>query len=611
MGFQEDVERPMSFAAQYPLLLRKILWNRGFREDEDVEKFLNPSLSSIPSPFESLRDLDEALSLLLKARNSKDLVVIFGDYDVDGATSTVLLLSALSDWGFLVDYFIPHRVKDGYGVTLKAAQKLFAEHPSVKLVVTCDCGVASFDGIEFLRSKGVAVIVTDHHEVPPTRVSANAVINPKQKNCHYPDKKLAGVGVAFLLIVALRRALGFRDFSLSPFLDLVAIGTVCDVAELTGANRIFVRLGLKKLSETKRAGLRVMLRNLDLEERRIRARDLGFLIGPRLNASGRVGDPLLGAKALMAKTETDAIELVSLLEIQNKKRREMQEAQLLEAEEIAKQRLEFAPNLKALVIESESFHLGVVGLLAARISEAFQLPTCVLTELRDEHALADFNPVALAAEKIWKGSLRTPSGFHLANALQSMREESPELLISGGGHAMAAGVAISSLNLRTFSRDFERIIGEQKRIHVPISVDADLETSDRLPDILSLLEPFGNGNPPPLFRIRDFSLKRFQIMKEMHLKLWGSFEGSPWTVLHFRSPWVRLFEKWGRQPGLQLDFLAELAENEWNGSKSIELVLKDLLDLRLGGKRIELRENETRKSKGAREAEQYSNPHPA
>lgn len=598
------------FATQLPKFLRQVLWSRGFRDEDRVQAYLHPSLQSIPLPTNRLKDLDIALRLLLEARDRKRKVIIFGDYDVDGTTSAVLLHSALETWGFDVDYFIPHRVTEGYGVTLKAAQKLIEEKNDAKIVVTCDCGIASFEGIEFLKSKGLSVIVTDHHEVPKERVSADAVINPKQKACVYPDKKLAGVGVAFLLVIALRKALDLREFSLLPWLDLVALGTVCDVAELTGANRALVRMGLVRLQQTERPGLQVMLRNLGLESK-IKARDLGFLIGPRLNAAGRVGDPRLGARALLAKSTAEAQPYVDALENHNRERREMQEAQLKEAQILAEDLIRRNPEVKTLVLANRRFHLGIVGLIAARLAEGFSRPSCVLTELQDEHALADFDDLQKKSS-LWKGSLRTPPGYHLADALQTIRTHHPDLLVSGGGHALAAGVAVLSDQVDRFQTVFEEAISDQTQIEIPIEVDAELDGREDLAGVLDLLEPFGNGNPQPLVRVRGFKLQRVQIMKEVHLKIFGSLDGNPWSILHFKSPWAKMFARLGTERELELDFLAELSENEWRGTKRIELVLKDLLDLRLRGTRIEVgRTNEIGQSEGFREEKQYSDSHPA
>lgn len=580
---------PAEFAREFPSLVRQLLWARGFRSNEEAHEFLYPSLTQVPVPLGQLRDVEEAVAVLLKAHREKERVVIFGDYDVDGATSTALLVSVLKAWGFDVGYYIPHRVQEGYGVTLKAATKLAEKEPKVKVVVTCDCGVASFEGISFLKSKNIRVIVTDHHEVPNERVPADAILNPKQKNCAYPDKRLAGVGVAFLLLVALRRALDLKDFALNSYLDLVAIGTVCDVAELRGANRALVKLGLKRLSATNRMGLQVMLRNLDLGIKSIKSKDLGFLIGPRINATGRIGEPDVGVKMLLAEDRYEAEQLVNVLETHNRQRQELQKKQLEAAERQAELAVARNPDKKSLVLCDKQFHLGIVGLVAAKISEKFKRPVCVLTELIDEHALADFS----GAGVLWKGSLRTPVGYHLADALDSIRSKTPDFFKSAGGHAMAAGVALEQDRVKIFEDLFENAISSQKTQTQNASAEVVLENVNELGQVLSLLEPFGQANPPPLVRVNDFQLQKTQVMKEEHLKLHGKLSEGHLSVLQFKSPWVRMFADDLKKAGdVRLDLVGELTENEWNGNKSVELHLKDLLEVRVSGKRIQTGTNQ-------------------
>ncbi len=560
-----------------PRLLRKILWNRGFRDTAEAEKFLQPRLQDIPLPHETLLDLREALQVLLAARESQDQIVVFGDYDVDGSTSTALLVRVLGELGFKVSYYIPHRVQEGYGLTAKSVAGLLKRYPQAKVVVTCDNGIGSFEGVTLLKQSGLKVIVTDHHEVPSDRVPADAVINPKQLQCRYPDKKLAGVGVAFLLLMGLRKALSASDYPLSRYLDLVAVGTVCDVAELTGVNRIITKFGLTRLKDSSSPGLRYLASRSPAFPK-MKARDLGFFVGPRLNASGRVGEPDWGAKTLLAQSETEALPLVEALEKENHKRRVMQEVQVKDAEAKAASALEVSPSRQSLVMSDSDYHLGIVGLVASKISEKFQRPSCVLTRIVDEHELA-MNPLA---QGLWKGSLRAPVGYHLARALDWIRERSPGLLVSGGGHAQAAGVAIEEKNLQLFDQLFETAISQQIVSEVGMSADADLTDADRLDEVIHLMEPFGAGNPAPLLQVRGMKVERSSVMKEIHLKFWGQSLGRKWAVLQFQSPWVNMMADWVRE-GLEIDMLVELQENEWNGRRDIELLLKELVAVKVNG----------------------------
>lgn len=576
---------PESFLKDYPELLREILWKRGFQQEEAAHLYLHPTLSDFPSPNGVLKDLDLALQILLKAHEQKKEVIVFGDYDVDGTTSTALLVTGLKKLGFKVSYFIPHRMEDGYGVTRKAAEKLLQKFPEAEVVVTCDSGIASHEGIEILKSRNLSVIVTDHHEVPRVRVSADAILNPKQSDCSYPDKKLAGVGVAFLLLMGLRRAFNAKDFSLSPFLDLVAVGTVCDVAELSGANRILVKFGLPKIMDSNFRGLKVLASRV-LEARptsmpQIKVRDLGFFIGPRLNASGRLGDPELGLKCLLAEDFSEAVRCADELEQKNKERRALQDAQVKDAQSKARDIFQKNPQLSAMVVESPDYHLGIVGLVASKLSESFKRPSCVMTKIVDEHELAFFGE----AKNLWKGSLRAPVGFHLANALDEIRKKHPHLLKSGGGHALAAGVAIEEESLDQFKLAFTEVIAEQIRTEARWTADAVLENGMDLDGILDFMEPLGQGNPSPLIEVRDFHIDQVQRMKDIHMKIKGLKGSKRFSLLQFQSPWVTMLENLAREEGpLHLDFLGELSENEWQGRRTVEFLLKEILDVRVKGR---------------------------
>jgi len=570
-----------SFLKDYPSLLREILWSRGFRDESSARKFLSPSLADFVSPMGLLKDLDLALAILLKARELRDQIVIFGDYDVDGTTSTALLVTGLRHLGFSVSSFIPHRMEDGYGVTKKAAEKVIQKFPDAKVIVTCDSGIASHEGIEILKSRGLSVIVTDHHEVPKHRVAADAILNPKQLGCQYPDKKLAGVGVAFLLLTALRRALDARDFSLSQFLDLVAVGTVCDVAELTGGNRILVKHGLPRISESSFRGLKVLASRASAEPRAMKVRDLGFFIGPRLNASGRLGDPELGLRCLLADDFSMAVKLADELEKRNFERRALQDIQVKDAQARAQKFFEQSPQSVGIVVESPDYHLGIVGLVASKLSESYKRPACVMTKVVDEHELAFFGE----SRSLWKGSLRAPLGYHLAEALNEIRAKKPDLLRSGGGHALAAGIAIEEENLVEFKQAFAEAIGQQVRREVSWTADSVYRGDTSLDGILDYLEPLGQGNPPPLIEVRDFQVDQVQCMKEIHMKVRGLKASKRFSLLQFQSPWVKILEKLAREEGpLHLDFLGELSENEWQGKKTTEFLLKEILDVRVKGR---------------------------
>lgn len=561
-----------------PELVLQFLSQRGFKSEEDIERFLFPKLSQVPDPKHSLKDLDIAVKRLREARDRGEPIVVFGDYDVDGATSTALLVSALRELGWTVGNFIPHRVEEGYGLSIKGVQRMLRENPTAKVVITCDCGISSYEGIEYLNSQSIDVIVTDHHEPPSKRVPALAVINPKQQACDYPDKLLAGVGVAFLLLIGLRQSFESSKFPLGPYLDLVALGTVCDMAELRGANRIFVKAGLSYIRDGRRPGIRAIAEAAGVELFRTSARDLGFSLGPRLNAVGRMGDPRLGYETLIEEDFFNAQKKAQALESLNRQRRSLQEEQTKEAEAKGLQLLKKSPNRRSLVLTDSSFHLGLVGLIASRLVEKFKRPVCVLTKIDDEHELANF----VDGKSLWKGSLRSPSGVHLAQILDRLRQNQPELLRSAGGHAVAAGVALEEERLEEFDSSFEEEVSRFGVHKESLEYDIELSSWEALSELIDLVEPTGNGNPPPRFLIKDFELAAHRVMKEKHLKLQGKLLGRNCSILQFNSPWVKILESLQGRSALRLDLTAEAFWNYWNGNKSLEFQLKDLLELKEG-----------------------------
>ncbi len=578
---------PADFEPQREGLLREILWARGFRDQADIRRFLEPRLSDIPHPEDLLADLPIALERLVQARDAQQEVIVFGDYDVDGTTSAVLLTTVLRDLGFKVSTFIPHRVKEGYGVSLKASDALLARFPQARLVITCDCGMASFEGIENLRQNGIDTIVTDHHEVPDVRVAALAVINPKQAHCLYPEKSLAGVGVAFLLVMALRRRLDRQDYRLIPFLELVALGTVCDVAELKGLNRTFVKLGLSLMANSSWPALRWMFQqqNCALPPK---SRDLGFVIGPRLNASGRIGEPDLGFRLLMAKSESDVLPLALECESMNRQRRELQDKQIEDALRQGKQLFESGHSRASLVIVDPSFHLGIVGLVASRLSQNFERPVCVLTELTDEHALADFGQ---EKARIFKGSLRAPRGYHLADALKSLQIMDPDFFLSAGGHALAAGIAMKPEKVAAFREAFEQHFLSRPVVADVTEVDLVLREPSVPLSVLNALEPFGPSNPKPRLRLQGLQLQDCRVMKSIHLKILGRLQGKACEVLHFKSPWVKLLSE-RPQGEVLLDLIVEPLENSFQGKTKVEFELKDFVGMTINGKTVSKRTNE-------------------
>lgn len=545
------------------------MWSRGLRTDEEVQAFLYPSWDLLIRPENLLKDLEPALQLLLKAKENKQKLLVFGDYDVDGSTAACLLVSSLRAMGFpKVEAFIPHRIKEGYGLSAVAAKRVVETHPAVGLVLTCDCGVSSFEGIEFLKERFVPVIVTDHHSPPPKRVRADAVINPRQADCFYPDKNLAGVGVAFLLMTALRRALGLRNFRLKEVLDLVAVGTICDMVPLQGLNRILVREGLKEMKSLQRPIWKALAEQASQDLGDLEAEDIGFVIGPRLNAAGRVGDPEAGLRALLSASRLEAQTRALELETLNRERRRLQTEQ---TDRVLSQLL---PEESAHLIWSEDFHLGLVGLIASKVVERTRKPACVLTRMEDE---VSWDQEGKLKDSVWKGSLRAPEGFHLAQILQGIQSQE-ELLLSFGGHAAAAGVSVLESQLPKFREAFrvfcKRGLSEEPPWKPEFVVREKPSSAPIQFEDFEILKPFGQANPPPQALVLGFSVENLRILKEKHLRLEGKIQGKKTSVLQFQSPWVSLFQKI-QKDRFSLDFIGQLSENKWRGRSRWEWRLLD------------------------------------
>jgi len=422
---------------------------------------------------------------------SHEAVTLYGDYDVDGVCSTALLSTVLNQLGLEVRTYIPHRLEEGYGLNLPAIEKLAAE--GTKLLVTLDCGITSHAEIARARALGLDVIVVDHHAVPETMPPALAVLNPLQPGCDYPTKWLCAAGVTFNLCMGLRKTLRESGFfatrpepNLKAHLDLVALATVADVVPLTGANRIFVRHGLEQLTEARRPGVRALKEVAGLAGAEVTAGQVGFRLGPRINAAGRLDDASVGLKCLLAKDYDTALPLARALDAANAERQQIEKAMLHEALVQAGEAVQ--RGAKGLVLASEGWHPGVVGIVASRVVEHFHRPTILIG----------------VYDGMGKGSARSIEGFHLYDAIKSVSGS----LARFGGHRAAAGLSIEPKHLPKFRADFEAVANERL-------TDADLVPRLRLDAVvqpeeldeaavaaLEKLAPFGMGNPEPVLALR-------------------------------------------------------------------------------------------------------------
>ncbi len=461
-----------------PPVVARLLVARGYGEEEDAKRFLRPRLEHLHDPS-LMTGLDVAVSRLAAAIAAREPILVHGDYDVDGMCSSTILVRTLRSLGGVAHPFIPHRMTDGYDLGdagVKAAVAVGA-----KVVVTCDCGTSAHRAVEALQSQGIEVIITDHHlpSVDPPRCLA--VLNPRVPGNTYPDKDLCAAGVVFKLAIGLLRAHGQSANLAMHMLDLVALATVADVAPLRGENRILVRYGLRLLQETSNVGLRALLMSSGLEEKVITAGRVGFILAPRLNAVGRLDRALRGVELLMSEETGHALTIARDLEELNKARQDLDRDMLVEARGQVERQV--AEGRFGIVLASEGWHPGVIGIVASRIVEEFNRPT-MLVALQDG---------------VGKGSGRSISAFDLHGGLTACRD----LLVRYGGHRAAAGITIDPAQVDAFARQFDRVARERltpEDLVPEVRVDLEVRVEDVTLDFERLLrhfEPYGIGNPAP------------------------------------------------------------------------------------------------------------------
>jgi single-stranded-DNA-specific exonuclease len=468
---QEDLRLPHA--------LCRLLAVRGFGETDDAKTYLRPRLDQLHDP-KCLMDLDRAVERLVRALRDNETILVHGDYDVDGISSTTIMVRTLMTLGGNAIAFIPQRLRDGYDLTSAGVQA--AKDAGAKLVVTCDCGTSAVGPITDLQASGIDVIVTDHHLPGGPLPPAFAVLNPKRPGCPSPDKDLAAVGVAFKLALALTRAVGGNENQVYNLLDLVALATIADVAPLRGENRIFVRYGLKLLNDPARPGIRAMIRAAGLEGKALTSGRVGFVLAPRLNAAGRLGSAIRGVQLLMATNEHEAFPIARELEELNVKRQEEDQKTLARAREMVLQ-MDLGSTY-GIVLAEQGWHAGVIGIVASRIVEEFGRPTVLIALDGDEG----------------KGSGRSISAFDLHGGLGECRD----LLKRFGGHRAAAGVTISADRVAEFAARFNDVAASkltEDDLIPELRVDLEIpihEADSELENLLRHMEPCGIGNPSPL-----------------------------------------------------------------------------------------------------------------
>ena len=536
----------------------RVIRNRGIEGRENIERYLYGDLDSLYSPW-LLKDMRPAVDILKRKLKEGQKIRIVGDYDIDGVCSTYILYQALKRLGGNVDYAIPDRIKDGYGINESMIRA--AAEDEIDTILTCDNGISAFSQIQTAKEFGMTVIVTDHHEVPADGEReilppADAVIDPKQRSCSYPFPEICGAVVAYKLVQALYEESGVSREEWLELLEFAAIATVGDVMKLQDENRMIVKYGLKKLGHTKNLGLKKLAEKTNLDLNSITAYHIGFVIGPCLNAGGRLQTAKLALSMLLAKDEETAEELAQELKDLNDMRKDMTEHWTAEAKVLADTQYR---NDKVLVIFLPDCHESLAGIIAGRLREYCQKPAIVLTR----------------SEEVVKGSGRSIESYHMFQKLSEVKD----LMLKFGGHPMAAGLSLLEENIDEFRRELNERSGLTEEdfkaklwIDVPMPIDY---INERLVEELKILEPFGQGNEKPLFAQKQVRIRSCRVIGKnknvVKLVLEGG-SGMPMDGILFTDGIAFEEERAGRTV---MDIIYYPEINEYNGNRNLQVVIRN------------------------------------
>ena len=536
---RQDLGLALASCLNISPLVAQVLINRGIETPEAAQSFLSARLTDLHSPF-LMKDMGRATERIAAAMAKKEKICICGDYDVDGITATTVILLFLESAGAQVAFHIPSRLTEGYGMSMATVKKLHAD--GVSLIITVDCGVSAFDEVACARAHGIDVIVTDHHEPPDQLPEAYAIINPKQLDCPFPFKGLAGVGVAFNLVMALRTKLRDNRFwqngqepNLKKYLDLVALGTIADMVPMLDENRIFVRNGLEILGQGCRPGIKALKNVCGIPDGPVAANMIGFRLAPRLNAAGRMAEADLSVRLLRTGNDDEAMAMARKIDEENTRRQQRERSILSEARNMVKQYDELPDSL---ILSSPGWHPGVIGLCASRLSEEFSRPA-ILFAVDEKSGEC-------------KGSARTVKGFDLYGAIKKCSS----MLKAFGGHRDAAGLTVHMDKMDLFMQAFNAIVREQfaaNDFSPMLAIDAEIplgELSHTMLEQIQSLAPFGPGNAEPVFSSREHKI----------LQLHGCGQWPPEAENQGRRPVLRRYrlqyggplqsEQRGNPPGL-------------------------------------------------------------
>lgn len=541
----------------------RLLVLRGIRTDEEVRNFFYPSLHQLPDPF-LMRDMDKAVERLNQALGAKEKVMVYGDYDVDGTTAVALVYRYLQNFYSNLEYYIPTRDDDGYGISIQAID--YAASLGVKLIIVLDCGIKAVDEIAYAREKGIDFIVCDHHVPDDVLPPAVAILNPKLKDDHYPYKELSGCGVGYKFMQAFARSNGINSmYELDNSLDLLAVSIAADLVPLTGENRVLAFYGLRRLNNNPCTGLRSIIKICGLHKRDITISDIIFKIGPRINASGRMQSGQQSVALLVTKDPSEAYEITKTIEQFNQDRKELDRQITDEANAIIEKHKEEIGSKKTIVLYNRDWHMGIIGIVASRLAELYFRPSVVLTYSNDGIAT---------------GSSRSVRGFDIYSAIKANRD----LLESFGGHTNAVGLSLKVENIPEFRRRLEEYVERRiqpEQVTPSIDIDCQIAFNEITPEFMKQMKyfnPFGPENNKPVFvtrNCRDVGTSKLVGKKMEHIKLDvtdDTIPGRAMNAIAFSMP-----QNFNRiKDGEPFDIIYTLEESKHRNVSTVQLMVKGI-----------------------------------
>ncbi|MFV0391671.1 MAG: single-stranded-DNA-specific exonuclease RecJ [Paludibacteraceae bacterium] len=554
-----EIKNQLSNELSISPILAKLLVQRGINTYDEARTFFRPDLGDLHDPF-LMKDMDKAVERLTRAMRQNEKILVYGDYDVDGTTSVSLVYRFLIQFYSNLDYYIPDRYNEGYGISTKGIN--FASENNIKLIVALDCGIKAVEKVKYAASLGIDFIICDHHNPDTVLPPATAVLDPKREDCNYPYKHLSGCGVGFKLMQAFATVNNIQFEHLTSLLDLVALSVASDIVPITGENRILTAFGLKQINTNPSTGVKAIIEVSGLKDKEISVSDIVFKIGPRINASGRMKLASEAVELLVSRDYSFAHERSSTINIYNNDRKDLDKNITDEALTLIQNDESYAGR-RSIVVFKPDWHKGVIGIVASRLSEEYYKPTIVLTE----------------SNGFASGSARSVSGFDLYKAVESCKD----LLENFGGHMYAAGLTMKVENVNEFSRRFEEYVAsniQEEQTYPQIEIDAVLEFKDITPKFFRVLKqfaPFGPGNMKPIFEsknVYDFGSSRLVGKEQEHLKL-ELVDASSENVMNGIA--FRMYEFNDHLKALNpLDICYTLEENTFNNNTSLQLMIRDI-----------------------------------